>query len=96
MHYACIAIDAIGNIIKKIIHPDKSKSQHIFLYTCVVTSPDKVKYPVMQMISESHTTLWILLWLMQWTQSDAPPPRKVTCDKSIVLLSCRSRIQWLP
>lgn len=87
LHYASIAIDATGSIVKKIIHPDKSKSQHIFLYTCVVNSPDKVKYPVTQMISESHTTLWILLWLMQWTQSGAPPPREVTCDQSVALLT---------
>lgn len=83
---ASIAIDATGSIIKKIIYYNKSQSKHIFLYTCVVNSCE-VKYPITQMLSESHTTRAIWMWLMQWIQSGAPYPREVTCDASTALLN---------
>jgi len=83
---ACIAIDATGSIVKKIIYHNKTRSKPIFLYTCVANTSD-VKYPVLQMLSESHTTTAIWMWLIQWIQSGAPIPREVICDASTALLS---------
>ncbi|KAB0805433.1 hypothetical protein PPYR_02403 [Photinus pyralis] len=90
-HNSSIAIDATGSIIKKLIHSDKSKSKHIFLYSCVANTPHEPKFPVTQMISESQTTIWIWMWLMQWIQSGAPTPREVTCDMSSALLNAAVR-----
>lgn len=84
---ASVAIDATGSIVKKIVYQDKSQSQYIFLYTCVVNAMDGIKYPITQMLSESHNIIAIWLWLMQWIQHGAPPPREVTCDASIALLT---------
>lgn len=39
------------------------------------------------MLSESHTTIAIWMWLIQWIQSGAPFPREVSCDQSTALLT---------
>jgi len=39
------------------------------------------------MLSESHTTIAIWMWLIQWIQSGTPFPREVICDASIALLT---------
>lgn len=39
------------------------------------------------MLSESHTTIAIWMWLIQWIQSGAPFSREVTCDASTALLT---------
>jgi hypothetical protein len=39
------------------------------------------------MLSESHNTIAIWLWLIQWIQHSASPPREVTCDASKALLT---------
>ncbi|EFN72451.1 120.7 kDa protein in NOF-FB transposable element, partial [Camponotus floridanus] len=57
-----------------------------FLYTCMVNS-SKEKYPTTQMLSESHTTIAIWMWLIQWIQSGASFPHEVTCDVSTALLT---------
>lgn len=52
-----------------------------------MVNSSKVKYPITQMLSESHTTIAIWMWLIQWIQSGAPFPREVTCDASTALLT---------
>lgn len=83
---AYIYIDATS-IIKKIKRPDKSKTGHIFLYNCVVNSEKSGLFPVSQMLSEKLNTNIIQYWLVEWTRSKAPRPRKVVCDFSRALLT---------
>jgi len=74
---ACIYIDVIESIVKKIKRPDKSKTTHIFLYNCVVNSEKSGFFPVTQILSERHNSNAVHYWLMEWIRSGAPRPREV-------------------
>lgn len=71
-----LCIDATGGIGKRVLHVDGSKSQHIFLYLAVLSSPN-ADFAACEMLSEHQDTVSISTWLMKWIQSGAEYPKEV-------------------
>ncbi|KAK5649722.1 hypothetical protein RI129_000751 [Pyrocoelia pectoralis] len=82
-----LAVDATGCVVKKIPRPHNSHSGNIFLYSAVIhTSSKHGQIPVTQMLSESHNTDSIAMWLLLWKRQGALVPKVVVCDHSWALL----------
>lgn len=65
------------------------KSQHIFLYDCVIRNKDlkiENQYSVSNMLSEAQNGLAIYSWLAHWIKSGAMTPNEVVTDMSLALL----------
>lgn len=72
----CICIDATGKVASKIVHANKEKSKHLFLYTGTLHN-SSLSVPVMRQVTESHDTASIADWLRKWLQTGARFPKEV-------------------
>ena len=81
-----IFIDATGGIIKKIIISDEIKTKVIFIYFIVINT-ESGQICVAHMITESHNTISLLFFLLEWVRLGAPHPKVVTSDGSVALLT---------
>lgn len=84
--HVAVYIDASGVRIPKIRRPDGTLSQHIFLYHAVINC-DAGQFSVAQFLSETHTSTYVRLWLMEWCRIGAPHPKEVVTDYSRALLT---------
>ena len=89
------AMDASGNMIKKIELFDGIKTGPIFLYIIVVNN-DAGQFIVAQMISAIHNTVAIQYFLEEWVRLGAPHPKEFTCDgaKALIIASIRVFTQY--
>uniref|UniRef100_T1JFD5 MULE transposase domain-containing protein n=1 Tax=Strigamia maritima TaxID=126957 RepID=T1JFD5_STRMM len=78
-------VDATGSLVRS-IRRGPYKSGPIFLYLCVMTDAGKNGLPVLQMLSESHDSLTIQVWLSKWLLAGAPKPKQVISDFSLAIL----------
>lgn len=89
--YVRLAIDATGNVVKKIKRTkDGLLSSHIFLYEAVV-STNEYQSSITQMISEKQDTFTIFSWLTQWLNDGVTAPQETVSDFSMALLGAISR-----
>ena len=72
-----VSIDATGGIFRKIRFHDGTKSKTIFIYLTVLSTLEG-QICVAYMITESHKTVSITFWLLEWARLDAPHPNEVT------------------
>lgn len=79
------AADATGDIVRKFVKLEIESTGPIFLYEIVVNDEGK-QYPVIQMLSESHTASTIATWLNTWIELGNPVPKKFVCDGSRAFL----------
>ena len=78
-----LSLDATGSIFKP-CGPNKDLvlSKPIFLYSCVLLSVYSESVPIIQMLSDNHTSETIYKWLDTWckTQNNATPSEVVVDD----------------
>lgn len=84
--HVAVYIDASGVRVPKIRRPDGTLSQHIFLYHAVINC-DAGQFSVAQFLSETHTSTYVRLWLMEWCRIGAPHPKEVVTEYSRALLT---------
>ncbi|OXU19512.1 hypothetical protein TSAR_012134 [Trichomalopsis sarcophagae] len=77
-----ISIDASGSFIKRVKIVQDNYSSDLFLYVIVVRFGGKI-FPVAQMISESHNTNTITLFMMTTKVYGAPSPKIILADCSV-------------
>lgn len=81
-----ISIDASGSFIKRVKIVQDNYSSDLFLYVIVVRFGGKI-FLVAQMISESHNTNTITLFMMTTKVYGAPSPKIILADCSLALLN---------
>jgi len=91
----CISFDATGGCCRKIKRPENNQSSRLFLYECVMEA-DGRSFTVLSMISETHDTLNIYIWLKRWLKCSVKAPKMVISDQSLALMSAlvQSFIQY--
>lgn len=78
--YAKIAIDATGDVIRRINRPYNQKSRTILLYSAVINDPElQMQFSVADMLSERHDNVAIFYWLASWI-------KEIISDMSLALL----------
>lgn len=73
---ASLVIDATGTVSPKITHVDKTKSNHLFLYTGMLYWQGG-SVPVIRQVTECHDATSIADWLKKWLKSGAQYPPEV-------------------
>lgn len=85
---AFICLNATGGVVKK-LRRGQNTSGSIFLYSIVMNFRG-VTCAAWQMLSKSHDTEFITLWLKQWIRDCGTIPPETVCDNARALLNAIS------
>lgn len=84
--HIAVYIDASGVRVPKLKKPDGTLSKYIFLYHAVINC-NGAQFSVSQFLSETHTSTYVRLWLMEWCRLGVPHPKEVVTDYARALLT---------
>lgn len=85
-----LAIDATGSVVQPPKNSEISKTtqqlKHVFFYNVMAKRTNAKSVPILQMLSQKHTSEWIAYWLGAWSKDISKKPAEIVIDGSKALL----------